>query len=66
MPSSVISAISYNKANATLRIVFVTGMVYNYKNVPEEVYTALISSGSKGAFFNQHIKGNYKFKKVNS
>lgn len=39
-------------------------MVYDYKNVPEEIYMALISSGSKGIFFNKHIKGSYKFKKV--
>ncbi len=39
-------------------------MVYDYKNVPEEIYMALISAGSKGIFFNKHIKGNYKFKKV--
>ena len=64
MPSSVISTISYNKVSAILKIIFVSGMVYDYKNVPEEIYMALISSGSKGIFFNKHIKGNYKFKKV--
>ncbi|HEV8082459.1 MAG TPA: KTSC domain-containing protein [Chitinophagaceae bacterium] len=64
MPSSVISTINYNKANAILSITFVSGMVYDYKNVPEEIYMALISSGSKGIFFNKHIKGSYKFKKV--
>lgn len=64
MPSSVISTIGYNKANATLSITFVSGMVYDYKNVPEEIYMTLISAGSKGIFFNKHIKGNYKFKKV--
>ena len=40
-------------------------MIYVYKNVPEEIYKALISSGSKGTYFNQHIKGNYQFEKVN-
>lgn len=40
-------------------------MVYNYENVPEEIYNGLLSSASKGIFFNQYIKGNYKFKKLN-
>ncbi len=39
-------------------------MIYNYENVPEEIYDGLLSSGSKGIFFNQYIKGNYKFKKL--
>lgn len=64
MPSSVISTISYDKAQAILKIIFVSGMIYNYENVPEEIYDGLLSSGSKGIFFNQYIKGNYKFKKL--
>ena len=39
-------------------------MVYDYKNVPEEIYAALMLSGSKGTYFNKHVKGHYKFKKV--
>jgi len=39
-------------------------MVYDYKNVPEEVYLAMKSSFSKGSFLNQHIKGKYEFEKV--
>ncbi len=65
MPSSVIDAINYYKESADLRITFVSGMIYVYKNVPEEIYLALISSGSKGTYFNQHIKGNYQFQKIN-
>ncbi|MEO6454986.1 MAG: KTSC domain-containing protein [Ginsengibacter sp.] len=64
MPSSVVSAISYNAATATLRITFVSGMIYDYKNVPEEVYTALKTSGSKGTYLNQQIKGSYRFEKI--
>jgi hypothetical protein len=65
MPSSVILHTRYNIKTATLKITFVSGLVYEYKNVPEEKYNAMMTSGSKGIYFNQHIKGQYEFKKVN-
>ncbi len=65
MPSSVISAIRYDAATETLRIIFVSGMVYDYKNVPEEVYKVMKISDSKGTYLNLHIKGKYVFEKIN-
>jgi hypothetical protein len=64
MPSSVISAIIYNPALSTLRVIFVSGAIYDYKNVPEKVYQAMKVSGSKGTYLNEHIKGNYEFEKI--
>ncbi len=64
MPSSVISNINYDAATSTLRIVFVSGMIYDYKNVPADVYLALKTSGAKGIYLNQHIKSKYKFEKI--
>ena len=64
MPSSVISRMEYNATSSVLRIVFVSGMIYDYKNVPEAVYIAMQGSTSKGTYLNQHIKGTYKFKKI--
>jgi hypothetical protein len=39
-------------------------MIYEYKNVPEEVYTAFKTSDAKGIYLNKHIKGQYEFEKV--
>ncbi|SDD72538.1 KTSC domain-containing protein [Dyadobacter soli] len=64
MPSSVVAQMIYNEEKETLRIVYVSGMVYDYKNVPWEVYQAMKTSGSKGTFLNKHIKGNFEFEKV--
>ena len=64
MPSTVISKINYDAATSTLRITFVSGMIYDYKNVPEEIYHALKTSGAKGIYLNQHIKGKYPFEKI--
>ncbi len=64
MPSTVVSLIRYNAEKETLRITFVSGLVYEYKNVPEEVYNAMRTSGAKGIYFNRNIKGHYEFEKV--
>lgn len=64
MPSSVVSTMSYNADTSTLRVVFVSGKIYDYKNVPEEVYHAMKTSASKGTYLNQHIKAHYEYEKI--
>jgi len=64
MPSTVISNISYDPETTTLRITYVSGMIYDYKKVPESIYQSLQSSGAKGIFLNQYIKGKYEFIKI--
>lgn len=54
----------YDADSRTLRIVYVSGNVYDYKDVPPEVYEAMKVSGSKGTFLNTKIKGKYEFEKV--
>lgn len=65
MPSSVISRFHYYPDTSTLRIVFLSGMVYDYKNVPEKIYKELKTSSSKGSYLNQNIKPYYDYEKVN-
>ncbi|GAA0534431.1 lysyl-tRNA synthetase class 2 [Chitinophaga japonensis] len=64
MPSSVVAHMSYDPAAATLRIVYVSGTVYDYKGVPPRVYDAMKKASSKGQYLNRHIKGKYDFVKV--
>jgi hypothetical protein len=64
MPSSVVAHMSYDPGTTTLRIRFVSGVVYDYKKVPPEIYEALKSSDSKGGYLNRYIKKHFKFKKV--
>ena len=64
MPSTVIASVSYSTETRILNIQFVSGFVYAYKNVPEEIYNQLRTSKSKGIYFNTHIKDKYFFEKV--
>ena len=64
MPSTVVSGIKYDSTKQVLRVYFVSGLVYDYKNVPPHVYQAMIKAFSKGTYLNRYIKGQYDFEKV--
>lgn len=64
MPSSVVANFHYNKDRRILRVVYVSGDVYDYKSVPEKVYVAMTKAFSKGAYLNTYVKPNYDFEKV--
>jgi len=64
MPSSVVRKMDYDCAHQRLRVEYVSGNIYDYFNVPAEVYEAMVRAGSKGVFLNQHIKGHYSFERV--
>jgi len=64
MPSSVISFIHYDAGKKILRVGYVSGMVYDYKQVPEAVYLDMKAAFSKGTFLNRHIKNKYEFEKI--
>ena len=49
---------------AILRVVFTSGFVYDYYNVPKDVYEALINAESIGKYFHANIKNDYEFEKV--
>jgi len=65
MPSSVVSGIHYYPSTGTLRVIFVSGTIYDYLNVPEKVYKEMKTAFSKGIYLNQYIKGIYQYKKIN-
>ena len=64
MPSTVISHFTFNPEQRVLRVYFVSGIVYDYKDVPEHIYLEMKNSFSKGIYFNQQIKGKYDFERV--
>jgi len=64
MPSSVVHRMHYDPKKQVLTIVYISGNVYDYRNVPEAVYLDMKAALSKGEFLNHHIKGKYPFEKV--
>lgn len=64
MPSSVIQSFQYNASRQVLKVIFVSGSIYEYLRVPEETYLKMKASTSKGEFLNRIIKKEYVFRKV--
>jgi hypothetical protein len=64
MPSTVVAHMEYNAETQILRITFVSGLIYDYQNVPQHMYDRMKAAKSKGIFLNRHIKGNYDYIKI--
>jgi len=61
--SSNLVAAGYDQASMTLRIQFNSGL-YDYYNVPENIYNGLLSAASKGEYHHSFIKNSYRYKKI--
>jgi hypothetical protein len=61
--SSNVDSIGYSQTFTILRVKFIHGGVYDYLNVPPDVYLAFQNSESKGVFVHKVLKA-YPVKKV--
>jgi hypothetical protein len=59
--SSAISSVGYDGRSAVLEVEFSSGAVYDYLNVPEKVYRALLKAPSKGSFVSRRVRDRYPF-----
>ena len=62
--SSNLSAVGYNASTYSLYIKFHDGSTYEYSGVPENIYSGLMSAGSKGSYANDFIYRRYSQRKV--
>ncbi|MGK3122194.1 KTSC domain-containing protein [Pseudomonas corrugata] len=62
--SSNIASIGYELETYTLQVEFNNGSIYDYYDVPEDMYTALISAGSVGSFFHANIRNTYSYQQI--
>lgn len=62
--SSNLKSATYHTDAKTLSVTFQNGSIYEYYDVPWEVFTKLRRSESQGKFLNTHINKEYKYKKV--
>ena len=54
--SSAIRSVGYDGATATLEVEFMSGAVYEYREIPEQLYIDLLSAESKGGYFDAHVR----------
>ena len=66
MPSTVIRRFHHDPGSNRLIIEFQTGRRYVYFDVPPEVYAAMRSAHSRGAYFNENIRDRYSFARLDN
>lgn len=65
LDSDAVIAVHYDDKRLELRATFrPRARTYVYRDVPREVYDALLAADSQGAFFNAHIRDAYAFREV--
>jgi hypothetical protein len=64
MPSTVIADMVYDPVARTLKISYLSGQVYLYKDVPEKVYKELKASRVKGRYLHFFVRDRYPFEKI--
>ena len=62
--SSNISEVGYDEGSQTLEVLFRNGRMYQYFDVPPEVYQELVQSKSCGRYLSQQVKGRYRYARV--
>lgn len=64
--SSTIVEVGYDAELEVLEILFISGIAYQFFNVPEEVAVGLTSpwTSSVGQYFEQNIRGAYSYTKL--
>jgi hypothetical protein len=62
--STDINSVGYDVDSQVLEIEFHKGGMYQYFEVPQEIYEELMGADSKGKYFNMNIKKAYSFSKT--
>jgi len=62
--SSNVEAVGYDEDSSTLQVEFKNGGMYQYFDVPEEVFIGLRDADSVGGYLAARIKGTYRYSKV--
>jgi hypothetical protein len=62
--SSSLASVGFDADSSTLQIEFKDGGIYDYFSVPPQHFAGVLSAGSAGRYFHDHIKDRYRFERV--
>jgi hypothetical protein len=63
--SSNLASVGYDAVNKVLEIEFQNGSIYQYFDVPNNIYGGLMSATSHGRYFDAYIKkAGYSYKRI--
>jgi hypothetical protein len=62
--SRALRSVGYDKSRSVLQVELVNGAIYDYLDVPQQEYAALLNAQSKGQCYNWLIKPNHSYRQV--
>ncbi|GHU90225.1 KTSC domain-containing protein [Bacteroidia bacterium] len=62
--SSNLASIGYDIQNEILEVEFNHGGIYQYFDVPQDVYDELMNADSHGKYFSANIRNDYEYQKL--
>lgn len=62
--SSTVAEVGYDEKQRILEVLFHNGSVYQYFEVPPQIFTELAQAGSVGQYLNANIKGGFRYARV--
>ena len=62
--SSNLASVGYDAVTQTLEVEFLSGSIYQYYDVPENMHRQLLEASSKGRFFHQYIRNAYPYSRT--
>ena len=63
--SSNLASVGYDAESKTLEVEFTNGTIYQYLDVPDNIYSGLMSASSHGQYHAAYIKkGGYKYLRI--
>ncbi len=62
--SSMLREVGYDPETRTLEVEFTSGGVYEYYDVPPEVYDGLLRAESYGQYFQANIRDTYPYRRL--
>lgn len=61
--SSNVKSVGYERN--VLEVEFLNNSIYQYKDVPRQVYSDMLAAQSIGKYLNQFVKPTYSYEKIN-
>jgi len=62
--SSSLLSVSYLPSRSLLEVEFRDGALYKFFDVPPDCVEQLLSSNSKGAYFNRNIRNRFRYQRI--
>lgn len=62
--SSNVESVGFDEDSETLEVEFKNGTLYQYFDVPKNVYEGLVGSDSVGGYLAANIKGVYRYSRA--